>query len=63
MTYSDPEYVAKRYRDASNLNARVALHGRFNAYGLARWTFDLFEPASQGAIHITKDAGLFVARK
>jgi hypothetical protein len=28
VTYSDPEYVTKQYRDASNLNARIALHGK-----------------------------------
>ena len=38
MTYSDPEYVARQYRDASNLEARIALHKRFstNPYGLPR---------------------------
>jgi len=36
VTDSDPEYVARQYRDASNLEARVALHERFstNPYGL-----------------------------
>ena len=45
MTYSDPEYVTRQYRDASNLEARIALHERFstNPYGLPRWIFDHFE--------------------
>jgi hypothetical protein len=36
VTYSDPEYVTRQYRDASNLEARIALHERFstNPYGL-----------------------------
>ena len=40
--YSDPEYVSRQYRDASNLRARIALHERFSAnpYGLPRWVFD-----------------------
>ncbi len=38
MTYSDPEYVTRQYRDASNLKARIALLERFstNPYGLPR---------------------------
>jgi SAM-dependent methyltransferase len=45
VAYSDPEYVARQYRDASNLEARIALHVRFstNPYGLARWILDHFE--------------------
>jgi ubiquinone/menaquinone biosynthesis C-methylase UbiE len=45
VTYSDPEYVKSQYRDASNLNARIALHERFstNSYGLPRWIFDHFD--------------------
>ena len=45
MAYSDPEYVARQYRDASNLETRIALHVRFstNPYGLARWILDHFE--------------------
>ncbi|HEX6709564.1 MAG TPA: hypothetical protein VF068_04470 [Rubrobacter sp.] len=41
------------------------LHEKFstNSYGLPRWIFDQFEPASRGAIHITKVEGMVVARK
>lgn len=44
MFYTDREHVAKQYRDASNLNARIALHERFstNKYGWHRWVFDQF---------------------
>jgi ubiquinone/menaquinone biosynthesis C-methylase UbiE len=37
--------VESQYRDASNLNARIALHERFstNAYGWQRWVFDQLE--------------------
>jgi hypothetical protein len=36
VTYSDPEYVTRQYRDSLNLKARIALHERFstNPYGL-----------------------------
>jgi uncharacterized protein YqiB (DUF1249 family) len=36
VTYSDPKYEARQYRDASNLEARTARHERFstNPYGL-----------------------------
>jgi SAM-dependent methyltransferase len=39
---SDREYLARQYRDASNLNARINIHRRFstNSYGLLRWIFD-----------------------
>ena len=45
MTYSEREFVARQYRDASKLNARIALHERFstNPYGLQAWIFDHFE--------------------
>ena len=38
MTYSDPEYVTRQYRDASNFEARIALHERFSTtpYGHSR---------------------------
>jgi len=51
-TYSDPEYVTRQYRDASNLNARIALHVRFstNSYGLPRWIFDNFELQERASI-------------
>ena len=52
VTYSDPEYVRRQYRNASNLNARIALHERFstNPYGLPRWIFDQFELPGQSRI-------------
>ena len=52
MTYSDPEYVTRQYRDASNLEARIALHERFstNPYGLPRWIFDHFELPDEATI-------------
>ncbi|HET7272083.1 MAG TPA: class I SAM-dependent methyltransferase [Rubrobacter sp.] len=51
-TYSDPECVTRQYRDASNLNARIALHERFstNSYGLPRWNFDQFDLPAQSRI-------------
>ena len=41
MTLSDPDFVARQYRDASNLGARIALHQRFGTdeEPLARWIF------------------------
>lgn len=40
--YSEPGFVARQYRDASNLNARIALHRRFgtNEQPWQRWVFD-----------------------
>ena len=42
MTLSDPDFVAGQYRDASNLDARIALHRRFSAgeKPLPRWIFE-----------------------
>jgi ubiquinone/menaquinone biosynthesis C-methylase UbiE len=42
MTLSDPDFVAGQYRDASNLEARIALHRRFSAgeKPLPRWIFE-----------------------
>ncbi len=39
---SDPKFLAGQYRDAANLNARIALHKRFstNPCGWLRWVFD-----------------------
>lgn len=52
MSYTDPGRVARQYRDASNLNARIALHKRFsaNAHGLQRWIFDQIEPADTSRV-------------
>ena len=42
---TDPQYLAKQYQDASNLDARVRLHQRFsvNKYGWHPWVFDHFD--------------------
>ncbi len=43
---NDSTYLLKKqYRDASNLNARIALHRRFstNSYDWFRWVFDHFD--------------------
>lgn len=52
MTYQDPEYVKRQYSDASNLNARVALHERFstNPQGLPRWIFDQFDLPAEASV-------------
>ena len=52
MSYTDRGRVARQYRDASNLNARVALHERFsaNACGLQRWIFDRIELAGASRV-------------
>lgn len=44
--------MEKQYRDASNLNARIALHERFstNERPLPRWIFDQFELPSEARI-------------
>lgn len=56
--------MTRQYRDTPNLNARIALYERFSTsfYGPTCWIFDI-ELASQRAIHITRDAGMFIARK
>jgi ubiquinone/menaquinone biosynthesis C-methylase UbiE len=42
---ADPQYLAKQYQDASNLDARVRLHQRFsvNKQGWHPWIFDHFD--------------------
>ena len=44
--------MGKQYRDASNLNARAALHVRFSAnpYGWCRWVFDQLRLPSPGRV-------------
>lgn len=44
--------MRRQYRDASNLNVRVAVHERFgaNSYGLPRWIFDQFDLPEQARI-------------
>ena len=45
MTKSQQELVTAQYENASNLNARIALHQRFstNHYGWWPWVFDQFD--------------------
>jgi ubiquinone/menaquinone biosynthesis C-methylase UbiE len=52
VSYSDPGYVARQYRDASNLEARIALHERFstNPYGLPRWILDHIQLPGEATI-------------
>ncbi len=53
LSLSDPNYVHCQYANASNLNARLALHARFstNPYGWFRWVFDrLLELPSQARV-------------
>ncbi|MGH3147568.1 MAG: class I SAM-dependent methyltransferase [Rubrobacter sp.] len=52
MTYSDPNFVANQYRDASNLQARIALHRRFSvdAQSLQRWEFDQLGLSSDASV-------------
>jgi len=42
---ADPQYLAKQYQDASNLDARIRLHQRFsvNKQGWHPWVFDHFK--------------------
>src|SRR5690349_3664651 len=50
---SDQHYLkTDQYRDASNLNARIALHVRFstNKYGWLRWVFDQLDLAPDSRI-------------
>ncbi len=55
MACEDSHLLERQYRDASGLTARIVLHRRFgtNEYPWQCW----------GEIHITKEAGVFVARK
>jgi SAM-dependent methyltransferase len=48
----DREYLAKQYRDGTNLNARILLHMKFstNPYGWFGWVFDQFNLPAQGRI-------------
>lgn len=52
MSYDDPGYVSEQYHDASNLGARVALHGRFSTNRLPwqRWVFDRFDLPAEARI-------------
>jgi SAM-dependent methyltransferase len=51
-TVSDPQYLSRQYKDASNLNARIRLHEQFstNKYGWQRWLFDQFDIPPQARI-------------
>lgn len=50
--YTDQGLVGWQYRDASKLNARIALHERFgmNPCGLQRWIFDHFDLPERASI-------------
>ena len=52
MTLSDPDFVARQYRDASNLGARIALHQRFSTgeEPLPRWIFGQLDVPPDGRI-------------
>jgi ubiquinone/menaquinone biosynthesis C-methylase UbiE len=52
LTYSDQELVARQYRDASRLDARIELHQRFstNPYGLQAWIFDHLDLPDEAGI-------------
>ncbi len=52
MTLSDPDFVAGQYRDASNLEARIALHRHFSAGAkpLPRWIFEQLDLPSDARI-------------
>lgn len=58
---TDRTYLRERqYRNADNLNARMALHARFrtNPYGWPRWVFDQFDlPASCCLLELGCGAG------
>jgi SAM-dependent methyltransferase len=48
----EPGHVRAQYADASNLDARVALHRRFstNPYGAFRWAFDRLLAGPHGCV-------------
>ena len=53
MTYSDPEYVMRQYRNTSKLNARIALHESVQHQyltGCNAWIFDHFELPEEASI-------------
>lgn len=52
MALSDPDFVARQYRDASNLGARIALHRRFSTdeQPLPRWIFGQLDLPPDGRI-------------
>jgi cyclopropane fatty-acyl-phospholipid synthase-like methyltransferase len=52
LTYSDQEFLTRQYRDASKLDARIALHQRFstNPYGLQAWIFDHLDLPDEAGI-------------
>lgn len=50
---NDPDYLrGEQYRDAANLEARIALHGRFssNGYGWFPWLFDQLCAGSHASV-------------
>ena len=51
--FRDQSYLLnKQYKDASNFNARVALHARFsvNKHGWHNWVFDQFTLSTDSTI-------------
>lgn len=52
LTYSEREFVRRQYRDASKLNARIALYERFstNARGMQPWIFDHLDLPEEAGI-------------
>lgn len=72
MAYENPSFVARRYGDASKVDARILPHRRFSTNPLPwqGWVFDNLDRPEEarlldapGSIRITKDTGVFVARK
>jgi hypothetical protein len=59
------EPLSRQYKDASNLQARSNLHGRFrtNRYGWMRWIFDHFAQIErhryEDSLAVTETAPLF----
>lgn len=61
--FTDQNYLkTDQYKDASNLNARVSIHGRFstNPYGWFRWVFDTLVklPADSKILELGSGPGL-----
>ncbi len=64
MTLSDPDFVARQYGDATNLDARITLHRRFgtNEEPLPRWIFDQLDlPPDAGILDLGCGPGLMWA--
>ncbi|HEY1015946.1 MAG TPA: methyltransferase domain-containing protein [Herpetosiphonaceae bacterium] len=59
--WTKPERLRAQYRDAGNLDARIALHARYstNRYGFHRWVLDQIDAPADAAV---LDAGCGSAR-